>query len=632
MFVEYGNSVSNNYSLDDDIVTVTDPEGHNNPRIEKGIKGIPEIFTSRHIESTKQSYAYRPLTLSTFAIEYQFFKGNPHISHFINVLLFILTCILLSKILRNIFSEYHVILPFLATVLFLIHPIHTEVVNSLKNRDELLSLLFGLMSLQFVLKYVSTSKKRYLVLSAVMLGLAVLSKETARLFVVLIPLVVIFFKPVGAKKILYYIVSVIIIVALIYIIRKILIHDIPVSREFVFTENPLFYNKSIINRIPAAIYFAGYYLRLLIIPFPLSAYYGYDTVPVATWAFPGVWISLLIYMALFVVAMRKIKERNVLSFAILFFLIAITPFTNIIKPGPGMIAERFAYIASIGFCIAVAWLLLKAFKIHFGKNEKFENFKASSLIFFALVLCVTTVYNISRNSLWKDILTLCRHDIKTFENSYNLRYIIINTLVPELKKTTDDAQRKKMIEEIKQQSKKITEIVEKGINQYPDDYLSRNNLGVIYINYLKQPQKALPYFKEAVLIKPENTESLYNLGYCYSELGSYDSAIVYFKKALETDVYYSYAYSKLHDIYTEKKEYRNAIINSEKALQFFPDHAEYYVNLGNSYLFLNDTLKGIEYFEKALELDPENDNLRSQIVKFLNNSGFSNKAEELHKK
>lgn len=68
-FFLYGNSIKNNYSLDDNYVTVTSNQ-HQNPRIQKGIKGIPEIFTSHYVQSNQQSFEYRPIVLTTFALEY----------------------------------------------------------------------------------------------------------------------------------------------------------------------------------------------------------------------------------------------------------------------------------------------------------------------------------------------------------------------------------------------------------------------------------------------------------------------------------------------------------------------------------------------------------------------------------
>ena len=84
----YSNSIKNDFSLDDNYVTVTNHNLPNNPRIEKGIHGISEIFTTHYIHTKQQSFEYRPITLSTFAIEYELFGCNPHINHLINILLF----------------------------------------------------------------------------------------------------------------------------------------------------------------------------------------------------------------------------------------------------------------------------------------------------------------------------------------------------------------------------------------------------------------------------------------------------------------------------------------------------------------------------------------------------------------
>src|ERR1035437_5863999 len=58
VFILYGNSIKNDYALDDNYVTVTTPEKPNNPRIEKGIKGIPKLFTSHYVETAAQSFEY----------------------------------------------------------------------------------------------------------------------------------------------------------------------------------------------------------------------------------------------------------------------------------------------------------------------------------------------------------------------------------------------------------------------------------------------------------------------------------------------------------------------------------------------------------------------------------------------
>ena len=55
VFLYYGNTLSNGYSLDDDLVTTTDNNIHK--RVEKGISGIPEIFTTHYVHTDQQQYA-----------------------------------------------------------------------------------------------------------------------------------------------------------------------------------------------------------------------------------------------------------------------------------------------------------------------------------------------------------------------------------------------------------------------------------------------------------------------------------------------------------------------------------------------------------------------------------------------
>ena len=67
-FLLYGNTIKNSYAFDDNYVAVTNSEHPNNPRIEKGIKGIVEIFKTHYVEIEGQSFEYRPLVLTSFAI------------------------------------------------------------------------------------------------------------------------------------------------------------------------------------------------------------------------------------------------------------------------------------------------------------------------------------------------------------------------------------------------------------------------------------------------------------------------------------------------------------------------------------------------------------------------------------
>src|SRR5688500_15272080 len=85
-FLVYGNSIRNGYALDDEFFT------NNHPLTSRGLEALPEIFGTHSMSHEDgASYSYRPVVLLSFAIEHQLFGEDPHISHFINVLIYALS-------------------------------------------------------------------------------------------------------------------------------------------------------------------------------------------------------------------------------------------------------------------------------------------------------------------------------------------------------------------------------------------------------------------------------------------------------------------------------------------------------------------------------------------------------------
>ena len=205
-FILYSNTIFNEYALDDAIVIT---QNEFTKQVVSGIKDIlsTELFTGFFgvQKNLVSGGRYRPLSLVTFAIEYEFLGQNPHFSHFINILLYALTCILIFIVLSKLLSKYRakrwwVSIPFITTILFVAHPIHTEVVASVKGRDEIFTLLGVFLTLLFTLKYLDLKKTKYLVYSFIAFFLALLSKENAITFIAIIPLSVYFFTSHTMKR------------------------------------------------------------------------------------------------------------------------------------------------------------------------------------------------------------------------------------------------------------------------------------------------------------------------------------------------------------------------------------------------------------------------------------------------
>lgn len=144
--VFYGNTLINGFALDDGLVWT------DNKFVKNGFNGILDIlFHDSFYGTIGNNYnlaggRWRPLSLITFAIENQLWGQTAWISHFINLVLYAITGFVLLQLLRKYFLIDRPLISLAVVLLFIMHPVHTEAVTNIKSRDELLSLLFLLIT------------------------------------------------------------------------------------------------------------------------------------------------------------------------------------------------------------------------------------------------------------------------------------------------------------------------------------------------------------------------------------------------------------------------------------------------------------------------------------------------------
>ena len=63
-FIQYSNTLGHDFAWDDKIVI------QENDRVQQGFSGIPELFLKYNSDLRKDQYGYRPITLTSFAIDY----------------------------------------------------------------------------------------------------------------------------------------------------------------------------------------------------------------------------------------------------------------------------------------------------------------------------------------------------------------------------------------------------------------------------------------------------------------------------------------------------------------------------------------------------------------------------------
>lgn len=599
----YGNSIKNGFSLDDSYVTVTNypVKGRaytpNNQYIANGVEGIPKLWRSHYGHEKDAGYDYRPVVMTMFAIEYAVFGQAPHINHFINIVLYALLVFCLFLLLKKCLQEYSYKEPFalVCAVLFLAHPIHSEVVNNLKCRDELLALLFSLLAVLQVFKFYEMKQVKYLVFSVCFLFLGLYSKLSAAVFIALIPLVLFFFSKMDKKKLLYIFLGLVACYFIFILSKRVLITE-KSSRLFYHFENPLYTEHiSFYTRILFALKVFGTYVKLLLFPYPLRFYYGSAMFTTQVSLFDFEIILGLVFLLGASYYCYKSKSKIAL-FGLLFFLISIAPVTNFFQIVAGVLGDRLCLTASIGFTMLITSMIFSFYKT-IPKQITTLSFAQKPLIYLSGILLVFLFYTWNRNTAWDSEFSLYEHDAQYSEKSSGINNLLGN----------------KYFEMISNGDKKYPQqvLINKILKHYTlaiqDDsgmYSAYNNTGVIYFSYLHQPDFALTYFIKAIHFKVGYSQAYENIGNYYEKKGDFIQAFKNYRIAtLENPQQYK-SYTALITMLIEKNLLRSAYPLIIEADKNFPK--DYFITsqYANYILMSGDKQNGIAKLEEAYHIYP----------------------------
>jgi tetratricopeptide (TPR) repeat protein len=167
----YSNTINHSYTWDDALVI------QQNKFTKAGINGLKDIWTKRVFLS--QRNAYRPIPQTIYALTYQFAPDNPKAAHVVNISFYVLASISTFWFLTLLFHNKQKWLLFFISLLFVLHPVHTEVVANIKSLDEISAYLFALLSLIFWIKTINKFNLFSLFMVLLFFGVAILSKISA---------------------------------------------------------------------------------------------------------------------------------------------------------------------------------------------------------------------------------------------------------------------------------------------------------------------------------------------------------------------------------------------------------------------------------------------------------------------
>ncbi len=609
-FLLYVNTLNHKFVLDDGIVI------KENKFVKQGISGIPDLFTKHSFhgffkKSGKEKIVaggrYRPMTMAFFAVIYEIFGEDPFIFHFFSILVYALLGVVMYKTLQKLlathFAKTNQTLAFFCSILFIAHPIHTECVANIKGMDETASLLFSLLSLYAILFFVEHKKFYYLALGCLSFMTALLSKENAIAYVVLIPLACYLFNTRDFKT-LSWISSALILTALSFVaIRGSILGFNPfgtLSKELM--NNPYLVYKNGEN-IPMALsdkiglisYSLFEYIRLLIFPYPLTHDYYPKQIPVVgAFSLQSI-AAYCMYGFLILFGLIRFQKSPIPVFSIAAYLIPLILVSNLFFPIGTNMGERFVFMSSLGFCVFVAYLL-----VYF-----FQTDQRKALFVLSPILLLFSIKTISRNPVWYDNATLFKSDIKISKNSAKLHNGLAGIHLETVRDSKDSLEVKQALLDAKKEADRAIEINP----LYMEAHLQ---LGNSYY-YSKNYEKAIEKYNFILQHTPEDEDAFKNLQFALRErgrqiglqTGDVVKAKDFIKKSLGMNPDDLEALMLMGIAEGSEGNTSNALYYFNQVLQKDPKNAQAYFNLGIAYRNVDQTAKSDSMFQQAVLLDPK---------------------------
>ncbi len=596
----YGNSVNYEFTIDDNIFYLK------HSSVQKGVPGIPETFMYGSLEKyngMKGLQPYRPVTLSSFAIQKQLFNKDPAKAHLVNILLYALLVLVLFNLLLKLLPAAHPVMCGIIVLLFAVHPVHTEVVASVKSQDELLSVLFALLALSYAVTLVKadTYSVKYCILSVACFSLALLSKEGVFAMILIFPLAFWLLLSQSIKRSLVYSLPYFAAGMLFLFARHLVLKGEVQNYQNTIMENVLYGAKGFAELTATKMEILFHYLRLFFVPWPLSWDYSYNQVPIVNWTSFTAWLSLLLYTGMLVFAIIKIKKLPVISFGILFFLITLAPTANLFFLNGSTVSERFLFLPSLGLIIAVVYGLSGILKLntfsYTGAGKKKFNW------ILGVVIVVFIGLTISRSSDWESNLSIFQAGVEHAPNSSRTNLTLGSEYLKRGDKETNRQVKTGYYSDALKYSKASIAIL-------PGNKDALFNIGLAYAG-MGDKANAYESYRRTLQYYPDHRSALNNLGTGFFEDKKYDSAYFYFKRCYDADSLFAKSSQNLAIYYFTLGNYNQAIQFAKNAIRLNKYQLISYDVITKAYRALGNEAEAVKYQTLYREMTAESQEINN---------------------
>uniref|UniRef100_A0A0K2UVT7 dolichyl-phosphate-mannose--protein mannosyltransferase n=1 Tax=Lepeophtheirus salmonis TaxID=72036 RepID=A0A0K2UVT7_LEPSM len=545
--------------------------------------------------------SYRPITVLTFRLNYLIHGVAPLGYHFVNVLLHGIVCCLYYK-LCHVFVNRKT--SFISSILFSVHPVHTEAVTGVVGRAELLSSIFFILSLLLFTNSSNSRQSKTSVLFSstlflVFVSLAVFSKEQGITVLGVAFLLEVYDFITSKKKKAYFWSRICLLISagavLLFLRFKVMGSSLPVFTTF---DNPASYEGSTIRRLTWS-YLLALNSWILLCPDWLCCDWTMGSVPLvpgfsdirnlSTCLFfiVGGAMALLILRGL----LKSSREQRSLFAALCLIGLPFLPASNLFFPVGFVVAERVLYIPSMGFCLLIG---LGYQSLLSDKNKIILKVLLISTVIVHIIKC-----NI-RNKDWRNEYDIFKSGLKVMPTNAKLW----NNVGHALEAQEDYHEALKYF-------KIASEVQTDDIGAYINVGRTFNNLKNYKLaeEYYLKAKALLPQAKKGqrymARIAPQHLSVFLNLGNLISkDPNRLEEADRLYRQAISMRSDYVQAYINRGDILIKMNRTFEAQEVYEKALLYENSNPDLFYNLGVVFIERGLHQKALMYFDKALSVDP----------------------------
>jgi tetratricopeptide (TPR) repeat protein len=592
-------------NYDDDVYII------DNPMVRQGLTpaGVAWAFGTFAVAN------WHPITWLSHMIDASVFGGAPTDAgghHLVSVIIHAINAALLLWLLNAMTRAFW--RSALVAALFALHPLHVESVAWVAERKDVLSTLFGLLTLIIYIRWVRSGEgeraatgRRAITYASMLLvfALGLMSKP----MLVTLPFVMLLldFWPLQrtlktdrlkqnsqatiwlrliAEKAPLFAMS----------LASSVVTMVAQSRSgAVWSTESL----SVSSRIANAIVAYGQYLRQTFWPSGLALVYQLpkDT-PAVHVAFASAALS-----AITIMAVLMWKRRPYLIVGWLWFLGTLVPVIGLVQVGPQARADRYTYVPLIGIFIMLAWSLPAAARVlNPSQRATVVRPAVGNAVVVACIAAVVVLSLVTWNYVqkWRDSVTIFAHVLAvTNDNSIahgNMAAALANLNPPDLAGAIEHNQH--------------------ALATWPRNAKAAKNMGNALVA-AGQPAQAIEYLNLALSIKPEYVEARSDLGAAYARMGQPAQAIEQYQLALAVDPDFVEARSNLGGALVAMQRSPEAVPHLERVVAQNPEYARARFNLACALGELGQTDRSIEEFQRAIALNPNLHDARFNLATML---------------